>query len=182
MSCRSIRWNTSNDSSNGTAASAATDPDRSQSSNRTFRLVIDDVRAFFCAIYFALHEYCKHHGLESFAFGMALNPRTTGVNRADACFNQDTLTRYNFAIGDRAKCVFVLTLDDSTKTHFMLVRDFVKSRDSVNYYKVIRRLATYLLQIVEGFKRASVVDCNGSELHRDGFDYSTLHMSAAAFD
>lgn len=136
--------------SNGVVA-AATGTD-SQSSILTFRLVIDNVRSFFCAIYSTLHEYYKHHGLESFAFGMALNPRITGVYSADACFMQD-LARYNFAIGDRARCVFALTIDDPTETRFMHVRDLVKSRDSINYYKVVRRLTIYLLQNVECFKR-----------------------------
>lgn len=72
-------------------------------------------------------------------------------------------------------------IDDPRATCFKLVQGFVQSLDRINYYNVIRRLAIYLLQTVEGFKRATV-DFDGSESRRDGFDYSTVRMSAALFD
>lgn len=72
-------------------ATGATEGSRC-ASVRAFRFVIDDVRAFFCAVYSALHEYCRLYGIKSFAFGVKLNPRTTGVNRAEAGLIQDTLS------------------------------------------------------------------------------------------
>lgn len=125
-----------------------------------------DVRGFFDAVFSCLRRFEAKHGVNAFAFGLKLNPRST--DGAEARFIQRMLTDYGFAIGDRARCLFALDASNVRTTRFVLARDFSIDVDRVNYYKLLRRLAVYLLQTVEGFKRS---EASG-----------TLYTSAATFD
>lgn len=136
------------------------------SKHGAFRVIVKDVRGFFGAVFSSLRRFEAKHGVDAFAFGLKLNPRST--DGAEARFIQRTLTDYSFAIGDRARCLFALDASDVRTTRFVLARDFLSDVDRVNYYKLLRRLAVYLLQTVEGFKRS---ETSGS-----------LYTSAATFD
>ncbi|XP_025162534.1 uncharacterized protein LOC112590401 [Harpegnathos saltator] len=120
------------------------------------RLVIEDQVAFFVAMFASLNRYYASHGVEAFAFNLALNP--CSVVRSEASLIQATMERYGYSPGDCVRCVFALDVEDPNAIKFCLVRDFRSDRDRLNYYKIVRRLAVYFVQSVEGFKRGSIDD------------------------
>lgn len=117
----------------------------------SYRLAVRDVENFFLCMYDGLHDYYRRHGPRDFEFNIALNPREN--SGPEAIFIQSLLDRYDYDTGDRARCVFALDSRDCTATLFRLSRDFDPKSESINYYKIVRRLAIYLLQVIEGFKR-----------------------------
>lgn len=132
-----------------------------------FRLIVEDVGSFFGAIFSSLRRYETLHDINSFTFGIKLNPRST--DGVEARFIQQTLTNYNFTIGERVQCLFVLDKRDPGATVFKIARDFARN-DRINYYKLIRRIAVYLLQLVEGFKRSEATNDRTYYMNASNFD------------
>jgi len=126
-----------------------------------FCSILQDPLNFFLSIYDELEAYYQNHGLSSFVFTIPLNPKKFKNDTAENSFIRNVLSRYDYNIGDRVKCLFVLDNDQSFDSSvYKLLRDFNHSTDRLNYYKFIRRLAIYFLQLVEGFKRQENLSSN----------------------
>lgn len=133
---------------------------------------INDVIAYYVCVFDWLHEYFEQNSVEAFAFGIPLNPRLFSQGAENTFINR-ILSTYNYEIGDRATCLSVnehnvhVNMADnvnddiarSSAARLILLGEYMgelKETRGLNYYKFIRRIAIYLLQIVEGGKRTDM--------------------------
>lgn len=133
-------------------------------------LLVNDPTKFFEGMFESLRIYGKERGIEEFAFNVPLNPRDFASNTVEARFIRSVIANYDYDVGDRARCVYILNRNNCGESVLRLLRDFDSKRDEINLYKIIRKFATYFLQLVEGIKRNEKSLPNNFKLTASAFD------------